>query len=464
MSLRVRLTVWYTSVLAVVLALFGTVVYSILTFSLVNQIDRTLAETAQGILLASRVTTAPNMRILTVPNVDVFDASSIYVQVWDIEGHLRGFSSNLESYTEPLDPVSLQSLTTQTRIRDLVVRDNHLRVLTRPIFVDRQQVGGYLQVATGLGTVDRAKGLLLIVLVGGALGAIATAAAVGVLGAGRALEPIDRVTETALRITRADDLSRRIPLTGPATDEVGRLVMAFNETLERLENLFNAQRRFLADVSHELRTPLTAIRGNVDLLRRMGGADRTSLDAIQTEADRLTRLVGDLLLLAQAESGHLPLAKESVELDTLFLDVYQQARVLARSTNLDVLIGEEDQATVSGDRDRLKQLLLNLVGNAIQYTPEGGRVTLGLSKVNGWARVTVTDTGSGIPKDQLPHIFERFYRVDKSRVRTTFGGAGLGLSIAFWVARSHGGKIEVASEVGRGSTFSLWLPLDSGKN
>lgn len=462
MSLRVRLTVWYTSVLAVVLTLFGAAVYSILTISLTNQIDRTLNETAQGILLASRVTTVQDIPILTLPNVDLFDASSIYVQVWDTEGRLRGFSANLESYNDPLDPESIRGRDPSIRVRDLNVRGNHLRVLTRPIFIDREQIGGYLQVATNMGTVDRAKQLLLVILVGGAASAVLAAAAVGVLGAGRALDPIAKVTETAVRITRADDLSRRIPLTGPAHDEVGRLVSAFNETLERLENLFTAQRRFLADVSHELRTPLTAIRGNVDLLRRMGGADPTSLDAIQSEAERLTRLVGDLLLLAQAESGRLPMAKEPVELDTVMLEVYQQARVLAGS-NLNLLIGEEDQATVEGDRDRLKQLLLNLVGNAVQYTPEGGRVTLGLSRVNGWARVTVTDTGPGIPQDQLPHIFERFYRVDRSRVRTPFGGAGLGLSIAYWIARSHGGKIEVASDVGRGSSFSVWLPLDTKK-
>src|SRR6185436_13148000 len=157
----------------------------------------------------------------------------------------------------------------------------------------------------------------------------------GSLSAGRALRPLNTITQTALQITRADDLSRRIPLppSGPR-DEVGRLAQAFNESLERLEKLFNAQRRFLADVSHELRTPLTAIRGNVDLLRRMGGADPTSLDAIQSEAERMSRLVGDILLLAQAETGNLPLVRVQVELDTLLLEIFREAQVLSAGVNI----------------------------------------------------------------------------------------------------------------------------------
>nr|MBI2905502.1 sensor histidine kinase [Chloroflexota bacterium] len=152
-----------------------------------------------------------------------------------------------------------------------------------------------------------------------------------------------------------------------------------------------------------------------------------------------------------------------VELDTLLLDVYRQARVLA-GDKVAVVIGEEDQARASGDRDKLKQVLLNLVSNGIKYTPAGGKITLGLACVNGWARFTVADTGVGIPPEDLPHVFERFYRVDKSRTRaagngTAPGGAGLGLSIARWIAQAHGGRLEVSSRLGAGSVFSLWLPL-----
>jgi two-component system OmpR family sensor kinase len=307
--------------------------------------------------------------------------------------------------------------------------------------------------------VDLKRCVLLLVLVGGGVAAVVLAAVVGWMSAHRALKPLDTITQTALQISRADDLSRRIPLEGVAHDEVGRLAQAFNDTLERLERLFNTQRRFLADVSHELRTPLTTIRGNVDLLRRMGGADAVSLDAIQSETERMSRLVGDLLLLAQSDAGTLPLAREPVELDTLLLEVYREAQVLAGGVSLS--IGEIDQARVLGDRDRLKQLMLNLVSNALKFTPEGGRVSMGLSlAAGGWARVVVSDTGVGIPPEELPHVFERFYRVDKARTRSE-GGAGLGLAIAQRIAQVHGGRIEAASDgaTGLGSTFSVWLPL-----
>ena len=338
----------------------------------------------------------------------------------------------------------------------------HLRVLTQPIITADQKVLGHLQVGARLNNIDLVKSLLLLTLSAVGMFSVALSAGVVTLTVGRALRPIEAVTSAALQITRADDLSRRVPLSGPATDEVGRLVTAFNATLERLEKLFTAQRRFLADVSHELRTPLTAIRGNVDLMRRMKDkpADAESLDAIQSEAERMSRLVGDLLMLAQAESGNLPVARSDVELDTLLLDIYQQARVLAGS-RLTVNLGEEDQARTFGDRDKLKQVMLNLVSNAIKYTPLGGQVTLGLARVNGWARFTVADTGVGIPPEELPHVFDRFYRVDKARTRAagTPGGAGLGLSIAKWIAQAHGGRLEVSSQLGKGSCFSLWLPL-----
>jgi signal transduction histidine kinase len=229
--------------------------------------------------------------------------------------------------------------------------------------------------------------------------------------------------------------------------------------LERLEQLFNSQRRFLADVSHELRTPLTVIKGNVGLMRQQGIADEESMDSIEAEVDRLTRMVGDLLLLAQAESGRLPLDHSKVELDTVFLEVFQQMRLLA-GERLQVKLAEIDQIMVIGDRDRLKQVLLNLVGNAIQYTPQGGQVNLALRKVADKAQIIVTDTGPGIPSQDLPHIFERFYRGEKSRKRNKTTGFGLGLSIAYWIVRGHGGTIEVNSAEGKGTTFCVWLPLN----
>jgi signal transduction histidine kinase len=250
-------------------------------------------------------------------------------------------------------------------------------------------------------------------------------------------------------------LSRRLPDPG-RRDEIGNLTMVLNRNLERLEQLFHVRQRFLADVSHELRTPLTTIRGNVDLMRRIGEADPEILDVVQEELERMTRLVGDLMLLARADTGALPIQQQSVELDTLFLDVYRQVRSLDQTIN--VSLEEVDQVMVLGDADRLKQLILNLVENAIKYTPPGGRVMMSLSKENGRSKLVVEDTGIGIPAEDLPHIYDRFYRVDKARTRSQ-GGSGLGLSIAKWIVEAHQGTIEVESEVGRGTTFTVHLPV-----
>ena len=191
--------------------------------------------------------------------------------------------------------------------------------------------------------------------------------------------------------------------------------------------------------------------------------DADPLETIEDEVDRLTRMVGDLLLLAQAESGKIPLAHEVVELDTVLLEVLNQMKILARDRVV-LSLGDIDQVLVCGDRDRLKQVMVNLVGNAINYTPKGGEIVVGLGKVTDRAQLTVTDNGPGIDPEDLPHIFERFYRGEKSRTRQKDGkGFGLGLSIAYWIVRNHGGRIEVNSTLGKGTTFCVWLPLAEGE-
>jgi two-component system OmpR family sensor kinase len=457
-TLRARLTLWYAAVLSGVLFLFGATVYVLLSYSLTGQIEDTLKEAADDILLASH----RDMSGITLPRLDL--TGNIYVQVWASgeRGELALITSNLPGFDQPFDPATLDTEDRTFSTTD--IGSTHLRVLSVPVvLLPEEQVIGYLQLASSLDSVDQARRMLIVVLFSVGILAITIAGAVGYLTARSALRPLDHVTEAALQITRADDLSRRITLSGPPTGEVGRLTLTFNETLERLEALFETQRRFLADVSHELRTPLTAIRGNIDLIRRMGEADPMSWDAITSEVDRMTRLVRDLLFLAQAETGKLPLAQEVVELDTLMLEVFQQAKILARD-QVEVCLGQEDQARVLGDRDRLKQVFLNLVANALDHTPSGGRVTLNLTCVQEWARLVVSDTGPGIPKEDIPHIFERFRRLDRSRRLAGNGGAGLGLSIADWITRIHGGRIEVESEVGGGTDFSVWLPRLVGKS
>jgi two-component system OmpR family sensor kinase len=454
-TLRARLTLWYTAVLAAVLILFGTIVFISLTYSLTAQVEDNLNRTANDILRdIQRARSMPDSLAITLRALEF--TTNVFVQLWEGNENLIWQSSNIPPMNEAFDPDTLQ--VTENTFTSKTIQSLHLRVLTVPLVSVRDEsVVGYLQIAGSLETIDLAREMLLAVLVGGGLLAIVVSGVVGYMTARAALRPLDQVTDTALQITRADDLSRRIPLSGPPTGEDGRLILAFNETLERLESLFETQRRFLADVSHELRTPLTAIRGNVDLIKHMGTADHDALDAITGEVDRMTRLVSDLLLLARAESGKLPLAQEVVELDTLMLEVFKQTKLLAND-KVEIRIGQEDQARVLGDVDRLKQVFLNLVANALDYTPQGGSVTMSLRCEGEWACLSVQDTGPGIPEEEIPHIFERFYRVERSRKRKASGGIGLGLSIAHWITLSHGGRIEVTSEVDKGSTFGVWLP------
>jgi len=469
MSLRLRLTLWYSGVLASVLFAFGTAVFFLLDLNLTQQVDQTLQDAARQISDNGASITIGGQSIATIPDLDGDFASAVlYAQIWVPAsseggelprfGALERFSAttNFVDHHAPLDAASLEA--GQTGFRDVTIDGWHLRVYTARLTNTSNIVLGYVQTATAMQMVDRAKHQMLGVLVIGSVAAVLAAGAIGWLAADRALRPLSVITQTAQQISRADDLSRRIPVHGPGDDEVTRLASAFNASMERLQQLFVAQRRFLADVSHELRTPLTAVRGNVDLLERMGGVDPESLHDIRSETDRMTRLVGDLLLLAQADSNSLPLAHVPIDLDTLLLETAREARVLGNAVQ--ITIGEIDQASVMGDPDRVKQVVLNLLTNAIKYTPAGGRVTLGLGQVEGWARLTVTDTGPGIAPAEQKQIFERFYRIDKARSRA-MGGAGLGLAIALRIAQLHGGRIEVASEgvPGRGSTFSLWLPL-----
>lgn len=453
MTLRARLTLLYTAVLGSVLIIFGAVVYLLLSVSLTTEVEEILLTTADDILFASR----RDVTGILLPTLDLTGSVGVQVWAWTSENDLALLSTNITTTSDPFDPQTLDS--SVRTFATVPSESGRLRILSLPItVVPDGRVIGYMQLARSLNTVDQALERLLFVMLGVGLLAVATAALVGWATAGAALRPLGRVTDTAMQIWRADDLSRRIPMGGQPRDEIGQLIIVFNETLERLENLFEGQRRFLADISHELRTPLTTIRGNVDLIRRMGEADEVSLEAVTAEVDRMTRMVRELLLLAQAESGNLPLAMERVDLKTLMHEILQQAQMLAQA-RVTVHATEFADTFVLGDRDRIKQVLLNLISNALEHTPEGGDVTLGLEHDEEWARMTVTDSGKGIPEEELAHVFGRFYRVDRSRKRSERGGAGLGLSIAYWIARSHNGRIDVESELGRGTTFSCWLPL-----
>ena len=423
---------------------FAVIVYELPRSRILAQIDGELRALATEVVQPG-----------SLPEVlETFETASTLVIVADENGEIVARSRNLTMFNDLLDPNAGPYEETVSIVRH---GDTQLRVYTVPLpDSDGQELRHYMQVARLLDTYEHLNRVSVTALLMGFAAATASLFVAVLLTPGL-FKPLGEMATAARQITRADDLSRRVPYAN-RPDEIGDLARAFNQTLERLERLFRTQQRLLADVSHELRTPLTTIRGNLDLMRRMGDTDPESLGAIQVEIERMTRLVGDLLLLARADSGGLPLERKPVELDNILFDVYRQVRLL--ESPVGIKLAAVDQVTVLGDADRLKQLFLNLVENAVKYTAPGGAVRLSLSKKEDWAFFEVSDTGVGIPPENLPHIFDRFYRVDKSRARAQ-GGSGLGLSIAKWIAQAHGGAIRVSSQVGEGTTFRVTLPLYS---
>jgi signal transduction histidine kinase len=451
LSIQKRLLLIYTAIFSAAFFLASFLVYWLPGNQLLAAIDRDLLALSAQFRPGNTVLVPGGIFRITIPeDLVTLETASTFMMIIDADGSIRARSSNLARFDGYLDPDGRQSEQVFSEVRQ---GGAPLRVLTTPLMADGEIVG-HFQVARLLDTYERFNQLVLTALLIG-LGAAAASLILAVSLTPSLFRPLDDIATVARQITKADDLSRRVPDTG-RTDEIGDLARAFNQTLERLERLFQTQQRLLADVSHELRTPLTAVRGNIDLMRRMGKTDPDSLAIIQEEVDRMARLVGDLLLLARADAGGLPLHMEPIELDDLFFEVYQRVRVLSK--HVTVTIVDVDQVRILGDADRLKQLFINLIDNAIKYTPKGGEVQLSLSKTDLWARIVITDTGVGIPENDLPHIFDRFYRVDKARSRAQ-GGAGLGLSIAKWIVNAHGGDIYVTSEVGKGTTFAIALPV-----
>jgi heavy metal sensor kinase len=276
----------------------------------------------------------------------------------------------------------------------------------------------------------------------------------------RALAPVDEITRAA-RSIGIQNLSERLAV--PATgDEIERLSATWNDMLARLEAAVKRLSQFTADASHELRTPIALIRTTAELtLRRERSAEtyREALRQVMAESERTARMVEDLLLLARADAGLPSLPLERVELTPLVREVCQQGQILAEARQLQISTEAPDEPVyVEANDPALRRMLLLLLDNAVKYTPAGGRITLSVDCDSGCATLAVRDTGIGIPDTELPHVFERFYRVDESRSRDA-GGTGLGLSIAKWIAERHHASLEAESVVGQGSVFRIRFPL-----
>lgn len=468
-SVRAKLTLWHTGVLALALALFSVGVYGLLARTLHQRLDESLRAslTAAAASLAHELDEGETPAQAAHSTVlDLFIPHQA-LAVFDAEGHLLAerhannqVQARLPAATAvPAAQPYLFSLTAAQTAQSIPVRLAVQRLHPKPagpvylvaICQSYEMIEGELAALRQVVLVTVPLVLLLASLGGWFL-------------ARQSLLPLVKMTEGARRIS-AENLDNRLPIANPR-DELGQLAATFNELLARLDAAFALQRQFMADASHELRTPLSVLRTaaavTLEQTPRPEAEYREALSLMHEQARRLTRIVEEMFTLARADAGRRPLALQDFYLDELLAETVRAASVLAQHKNLMLELAPTTESPLRGDEDLLRQLLLNLLDNAIKFTPPGGRIRLTLTTSGNAYQLSIADTGSGIPAAAQPHIFERFYRADVARSRTELeqgSGAGLGLSIARWIAEAHGGSLTLTHSDASGSTFCVTLPL-----
>lgn len=456
-SLKLRLTLWYAAATSVVLAVFAFAVYEVVEHRLAAELDRQLRIDFDLVEAQLDMDASGKIRWLVqgAHGDEGFARLSAWFEVWSEDKQLlfRHWPVPESKINSPL-PAPLESA---LRFRTLELEAGlHVRVMERPARVrERGVIVRQLRDETEMRrTLHQMVEVFVFVLPL----AVLMASLVGYWVARRSLRPVAAMAERARTIT-SDSLGERLPNPNPH-DELGQLAVVFNDTLHRLESSFAELKRFTADASHELRTPLTALRAVGEVALRQANnpaALRETIGSMLEEAQRLNDLIESLLTLARMESGKVSVSLEPVNLVALATEVRDSLHVLAAEKQQTVELVGDDSITATADRFLLRQALMNIVHNAVRYSPPETHIAIATARRNGGVVIEVTDQGPGIAREHKRGIFERFYRVDKSRSRPE-GGHGLGLAIAKWSIERQGGRIEVESEFGKGSVFRIELP------
>lgn len=467
MPIRWRLTFWYTGILLLILIILGSSVYLLLEYSLMTEMDNNLSNKADEVLKSAKVVgTLPFfLRQIVLPDVQVFAAPDVYLQVVGKDGEIASKTYNLGKYNLPVEQfVNKEYMKGNILFTSVHVENEELRMVVKPLLLDSDVVG-FLQVARPLRLVEQALIRLRNIMIIAVLAALLLSLGLGWFMSGKVLGPIRHLTKEAKAIGEKGDLTRRVTYRGPK-DELGELAITFNNMLGNLEDFYNRlaeslalQKRFVADASHELRTPLTSIQGNIDFLLQLEPGneelEKETLMDISSEARRLSRLVKELLTLARVDSGR-QLNLTQMELLPILEETARQARYLLKGQRLEVNMEGAQGVVLTADPDYFKQMLLVFYDNALKYTPEGKRVTFRLETTPEEISLIFSDEGPGIPERDFPHLFERFYRAESSRVGE---GTGLGLAIAKWIIDQHGARIDIQSETDKGTTVIVTFPL-----
>lgn len=476
-SVRMRLLIWNIAVLALVLFGFLLIAHLLIRTYMLNAMDQRLAEMAnrqQHFYTAIQHNPPPEP---PPPLPDPAESRSMnerfqrMMRIYDLQGkQIRG-NREINNKEQVEYPPWDKSAYNQARKGDKVFSlvkygDEVLRVYSLPL-LDEQKQTGVIQTSLSYAEAQsllESLTLLMIILVPVAL---LIAGWSGLLLTNRALRPVRHIIEKT-RALNPDDLAQRLPVNG--ADEFGQLANTMNEMLARIETAFNAmrslmerERRFTADASHELRTPLTAIRANTSLVLRGDNSvaeTRESVQAIDQAGKMMQHVIEDLLLLASSDSGQFALQPQAVPVRELFFQAAAMARHQQEQAEMSINVTGE-MVEIWGDPNQLSRLLVNLINNALRHTPSTGKISLSAARQSAIITVTVADTGEGISAEHLPHLGERFYRVDAARARQQ-GGAGLGLAICRSIVEAHGGEMSISSIVGEGTTVTLLLPAPDG--
>jgi signal transduction histidine kinase len=478
MSIRLRLTAWYTGILAVTLILFSASIYGLVRYNTYLEVRNRLEDQANRIKNSQSYSITQGLDLYLDPmQANRLEDAQLFVQIHNYTDGDTRYSQNLLNWNMKFPVPTGDSASKIAGFKRVQLYNHSFLLYQLPITLDNQLIG-LIQLAAYTGAEDKLMSRMSTVLLFGSIVTILAASSLGYFLARKSMAPIGKVIEAANGIQTGNDLSVRIDYEGP-NDEIGQLIGTVNNMLARtegfyreLDEAYSAQRRFVSDASHELRTPLTTIRGNVDLLKRMWSQDveqrdpseeervrSFSLEAVNdiaAESERMSRLVNDLLSLARADAGQT-LTKEPIQLAPVVEEVVRRAQFLPRKAewvqgDLQAL----DGVTVNGSKDYLQQMLFIFIENAFKYT-EQGSVTIDAIRSGGQIGIRIADTGIGMDRSEVPHIFERFYRADPSR--GMIQGTGLGLSIAKWIIDEHEGSVEVLTKRGEGTTFIIWLPI-----
>jgi len=451
-SIRGRLTAWYTLVLAVVLIAAGMMSYAVMRRQMRRTTDASLLTSAHQVASALQEEAAENRGILAVES-----AREVLANFHDNDRPMIILGSNGSDFAASATPIT--SAVDRGPLRQRIARhsfglssQDELRLILSPL-----RAGGseyFLAIAQSLDEQKELLEQLRYAMLGTIPLALLIAAAGGYLLARKSLAPVAAMSAKA-RAIGATNLGERVEVTNPA-DELGQLAVTLNALLERLEQSFDSQRRFMAEASHELRTPVAILQGELDVTLARDDRDareyRDSLEIMRKSVQRLTRIVRDLFLLARGDAGQYPMRNERFYLDEVVAQTVQGFRTVAAERGVTLAEEHEHDLTVQGDEDLVQRMAGNLIENAIKHAPAGGRVLVRTSAANGEIRIEVRDSGRGVPAELRERIFERFFRVDGTH------GTGLGLPIARWIAEAHGGRVWLERSDSSGSVFVATLP------